>query len=263
MSSNPTSKNLFGNETSPDQTNLSLTATPQRGLDAMAVVTQSQGTQSPRMEYLISTMEKHSSDSPMRVDDVNTIHDSYTDDAMPAQVPASGGFLSFPDDGVEIQSPTKKDLKSSYNEPSQKRQIDSSQLVDSNSAARKRQKVRAIPDKKLCIYLRASRIAMAKSLLAEKKNGLFTHGSIKSALNQWKDATVITWKPFDKLGLDSAPVAMEWNDRRLLLEDFMMLQPGDEVKCFKMLLQVNIVALVFNCEHFSHFEGIIKHFLAI
>ena len=73
---------------------------------------------------------------------------------------------------------------------------------------------------------------MAKSVLAEKKNGLFTHGSIKSALNQWKDATVITWKPFDKLGLDSAPVAMEWNDRRLLLEDFMMLQPGNEVKCF-------------------------------
>ena len=103
MSSNPTSKNLFGNETSPDQTNLSLTATPQRGLDAVAVVTQSQGTQSPRMEYLISTMEKHSSDSPMRVDDVNT-----TDDAMPAQVPASGGFLSFTDDGVDIQSPTKK-----------------------------------------------------------------------------------------------------------------------------------------------------------
>ena len=86
----------------------------------MAVVTQSQGTQSPRMEYLISTMEKHS-DLPMRVDEVNNIHNSYTDDAMSAQVPASGGFLSFTNDGVKIKSPTKRDLKSSCNEPSKKR----------------------------------------------------------------------------------------------------------------------------------------------
>ena len=34
---------------------------------------------------------------------------------------------------------------------------------------------------------------MAKTALAEKKNGLVTHGSIKSALNQWKDETVITY----------------------------------------------------------------------
>ena len=230
MSSNPTPKNLFGNETSPDQTNLSLTATPQHGLNAVAV-TQSQGTQSP-MEYLISAMKKHSG-SPMRIDEVNTINDCYTNDVMPAQVPASGGFLAFTDDSVEIKSPTKRDLKSSYNEPSKKRKIDSSQLVNSNSAARKRQKVRVIPEKKLCIYLQNSRTAMAKTVLAVKKNGLVTHGSsIKSALNQWKDETVITWKPFDKLGLASVPVAMEWNDRRLVLEDFIMLQPGDEVKCF-------------------------------
>ena len=151
---------------------------------------------------------------------------------MPAQVPADGGFLG--DIGVVAivtKSHSKRDLKSTYKEADKKRSAVGMQLAERNVDAMKRQKVRAVPAKKLCVYLREDRITSALEDLEKKKNGLVAHGFIKSALGNFKIADKKTWKPFDKLGLDGAPHGLGFGDRRLLLEDYMMLQPGEEVRC--------------------------------
>ena len=185
------------------------------------------------MGHLISALEKHGQNSPMVIgtNEVTTFNNCYADDGMPAQVPADGGFLG--DIGVAIvtMSPSKSDLKSTYKEADKKRSAVGMQLAERNVDAMKRQKVRAVPAKKLCIYLREDRITTALEDLEKKKNGLVAHGFIKSLLGDFKIADKKTWKPFDKLGLDGAPHGLGFGDRRLLLEDYMMLQPGEEVRC--------------------------------
>ena len=230
MTSMPTPKTLFGNNSSPNQTNQPISNSPVSRRDAVAV-TQSQD--SSPMGHLISVLERNGpSSSPMvGTNEVSTFDNCYADDGMPSQVPADGGFLGDIGVAVVTKSPSKRDLKGTYKEVEKKRGADGMQLAERNRESMKRQKVRALPAKKLCIYLREDRISTALEELEKKKNGLVAHGFIKSALGNFKIADKKTWKPFDKIGLDGAPHGLGFGDRRLLLEDYMMLQPGEEVRC--------------------------------
>ena len=135
-------------------------------------VTQSQD--SSPMGHLISVLERNCQHSSPMVgtDDVSTFDNCYADDGMPSQVPADVGFLGDIGVAVVTKSPSKSDLKGTYKEVEKKRGAVGMQLAERNRESMKRQKVRALPAKKLCIYLREDRITAALEELGKKKNGL-------------------------------------------------------------------------------------------
>ena len=95
MTSMPTPKTLFGNNSSPNQTNQPISNSPVNRRDAVAV-TQSQD--SSPMGHLISVLERNGpSSSPMvGTNEVSTFDNCYADDGMmPSQDRLMVDFLAI------------------------------------------------------------------------------------------------------------------------------------------------------------------------
>ena len=91
-------------------------------------------------------------------------------------------------------------------------------------------KVRVYPFEKICVFLRND--AIADYMDSMDKAEVSVTNDIKSAFKFWENARQVSLDPFQNIqDLRISPQALAINDHRLLLEDFMELQPGEDVFC--------------------------------
>ena len=82
----------------------------------------------------------------------------------------------------------------------------------------------------MCFFLRND--AIANYMDSMDKAEVTVASDIKSAFKFWENARQVSLDPFQNIqDLRISPQALAINDHRLLLEDFMELQPGEDVFC--------------------------------
>ena len=226
MSSSPTITNLYDIDDSPTESSHEPDNTPE-----LRVVSQSQSPQP--FDHLLNAVA-------LRLEDINTPPrheaitqlEAYVDDGMDYQVPQSCGNLIDPGESRAVVSPTRKNLLTSFETNNNHRKRDGSNLVDANKKAKKKKKIRVKPFTTICGFLRDSAIDDKQLELNSNKGNISMSSDIKSALTFWSNKRVASYAPFNGIkALANAPPPLMMNDHCLLLEDYMMLKPGDEVMC--------------------------------
>ena len=190
------------------------------------VVTQNEGN-SP-FEQLIQaiavTENQHVSPSYL----ANEYDDEMALDQIPAAPQTANETITTP----IVNSPLKdrfSDRSSQLSGERDRRKHDGVQLFESNSASKRRKLNRAIPSTSLLSFLRDNAI----NERIEGFNGKIQdfNNTIKAALNSWSSKSSISFVPFKDLKpiLENAPCPLKYNDRRMLLEDVLLLSKGDTV----------------------------------
>ena len=216
---NITDINTTNNLSTPNTTNVVSQSQRSDGIKALieATVRTSNGVFSPLVEGEIGDMEAQ-----------------LYDDNLHAQVPASE--LVIYDTGVmpETLSPVKRDLVLvNFDVARKKRKGDGVALRQTNYEARRLSLQRAFPFDTLCTFLRDSNIDDKLESLRSKPISM--NNTMRSSLNCWKNIRIEKYPPSMvdlKYVLNSSPHPLGQFGRRMFIEDYMMLEPGDEVICY-------------------------------
>jgi hypothetical protein len=220
------SSNAPPTTTSPDRPS---TNNPQDLLitpNHIPVVTQNEGN-SP-FEQLIQaiavTENQHVSPSYL----ANEYDDEMALDQIPAAPQTANETITTP----IVNSPLKNrfsDRSSQLSGERERRKSDGVRLFEANSASKRRKLNRAIPSTSLLSFLRDNAINQR----IEEYDGKIQDFSntIKAALNSWSTKRVQSFAPFKDLKqtLENAPCPFKYNDGRMLLEDVLLLMPGEKV----------------------------------
>ena len=227
MTSSPTITNLYDDDDSPNESFY----VPDDAPD-IRVVSQSQRTEP--FDHLLNAVALRVEDtnSPTPKDTAALQLVAYEDDGMNYQVPLPASNLVDAGEAKTVLSPAKKSILSLFEASKKSKKRDGSNLVDANKNAKKKKKIRVKPFTAICGFLRESAIEVKLAELMAKKGSLNVSSDIKSALTSWHNKRVVSYAPFNKIhGFATAPPPLMIDDHRLLLEDYMMLKPGDIVMC--------------------------------
>ena len=207
-------------------------STPNRFIN---VVSQSQG--SGGIDALIEATVRTSNDefSPMSQTQIRPMEVSahLYDDNLNSQVPADAVVTLDPGVMPPTHSPVKRDLIVNFEMARKKRRGDGIALRQTNYEASRLSLRRAFPFDTLCTFLRDSIIdAKLESL---RSTPIAMHNTMRSSLNSWQHQNIVDF-PDIMVGiqslLESSPHAIGPFGRRLFLEDYMMLEAGNEIVCY-------------------------------
>ena len=155
------------------------------------------------------------------------------DDNLHSQMPDDA--IARTDTGVmpETRSPLKRDLLVNFETARKMRKGNGVALRQKNYEASRLSLQRAFPFATLCTFLQDSNIDAKVEELRMKPISMSK--SMGSAIKFWKRKKVKSYPVFMKdikSLLESAPHPLGPSGRRLFLEVYMMLEPGDEVICY-------------------------------
>ncbi len=238
MASSPTITNLFDDDEQPNDDHYE----PNTSRNNVRVVSQSQSTDP--FDHLLNAVALRSNEidspsiAPPRVPgiddgpDIKAGYDAYADEGMMAQVPEKDANLIQPSATIVVTSPTKKSLLAAFEAPSTPKKRSGAMVANAMKQKQKKQKICVEPFRHICGFLRESSIESRIKELKKKKTKMTVGNDIKSALTSWSNKHVVSYAPFQSIKeFKDAPSPLMFNDHRLLLEDFMELQTGDEVMC--------------------------------
>ena len=217
---NTTDLNTHNNISTPNRSNVVSQSQGSGGIEALieATVRTSNGVFTPTVERALDSLE------------VNLY-----DENLHSQVPADA--IARIDPGVmpETRSPGKRDLFMSFETARKKRKGDGAALRQTNYQASRSSLQRAFPFDTMCTFLRDATIDIKVAELKSKPLRMTT--TMGAALNFWQQKRNISRYPDVMVGiqsiLESAPHPLGPFMRRLFLEDYMMLEPGNDVICRK------------------------------
>ena len=215
---NTTNINAHNPTTTPIRNNVVSQSQGSGGIEALieATVRTSNGVFTPQVEQQLDTLEAH-----------------LYDDNLNSQIPTDAIATIDPGIMPETLSPVKRDLLVNFEESRKKRRRDGLALRQTNYEASCASLQCAFPFETLCTFLCDSKIdAKLEDLRLKPISMSKTMGS---ALNYWKRKKVKGYPSIMegiKSVLESAPYPIGPSGRRLFLEDYMMLEPGDEVICY-------------------------------
>jgi hypothetical protein len=220
------SSNTPPTTTSPDRPS---TNNPQDLLitpNYIPVVTQTEGN-SP-FEQLIRAIAINETEhvSPSILDN------QYADEMTQEQIPA---VSQTPKDTITtpiVNSPLKdrfSDRSTNLSGERDRRKNDGICLFEENKASKRRTLNRAVPSTILLSFLRDNAISQRIDEYDGKIQDL--SNTIKAALNRWSNKRIQSFAPFKNLKpiLQYAPFPLKYNDGRILLEDVLLLMPGQRV----------------------------------
>ena len=217
---NITDINTNNNTSTPNTTNVVSQSQHSDGTEALieATVCTSNGVFSPLVEGEIGDMRAH-----------------LYDDNLHSQVPASELVIYEYDTGVmsETLSPVKRDLLVNFEVARKKRKGDGVALRQTNYEVCRLSLQRAFLFDTLCTFLRDSNIDDKLESLRTKPISM--NNTMRSSLNCWRKERDEKYPPSMvsiKYVLDSSPHPLGQFGRRMFLEDYMMLEPDDDVICY-------------------------------
>jgi hypothetical protein len=129
-----------------------------------------------------------------------------------------------------VSSPNVSSIRATTTIDSQQQLINSKTRIKSIQS-KKRKKVTVSPNDSMLGFLRINSIANQSSLMGFERINTSHH--YKKVYNHWKNNKPCTYAPFKSLqqNLEASTFPLTSHHSRLLLEDFMMLQPGDTILC--------------------------------
>ena len=221
------------NDASPTSTpNINTPDTPSTP-NRTHVVSQSQG--SGGIEALIEATVRTSNGvfSHMVESEMDSIEAHLYDDNLYSQVPANSIARTDPGIMPGTDSPVKRDLLVNFEHARKKRRGDGVFLRQTNYEASRLSLQRAFPFDSLCKFLRDSAIDAKLESLRNKPLSMIS--TMRSAMNNWThqsdEAYPASMLEIEDL-LESAPHPLGPAGRRLFLEDYMMLEPGNQLICY-------------------------------
>ena len=156
----------------------------------------------------------------------------YTDHTFTNQIPAVTQSPNSPVTTPVVTSPRRALFRDRYTDIShdlRQRKRDGSNLILSNQRSTFQRSKRVEPATSLLTFLRHDKITQRYN----ERNGkpLSVDKTIRSSLNNWHIQRKMSYRPFSDITniFENAPPSISIDDGRMLLEDYMILQPGCQV----------------------------------
>jgi hypothetical protein len=155
------------------------------------------------------------------------------DVALGAQTPAFSPAPFRPSLSPKVSSPDVSHVKATTNR-NKKQSSKRTAMRELVTSIKKKNKKTFSPESSMLYFLRSEYVDSYVTLHSKLKNGFNTSHQMKQALNNWawngKDITWGCFKNFESLMMSSHyPITQDHT--RLMLEDFMMCEPGDHLLC--------------------------------
>jgi len=220
------------NVLSPDDITTALPIEPSNNTNAVPLITQPDDFCALDLLTEAIAIDQNNFLSPSAENANVNLH--YTDHTFTNQIPAVTQPPNSPVTTPVVTSPRRALFRPSYTDLShdqRHRKRDGSNLIISNQRTTFQHSKRVEPATSLLTFLRDGKITQ----LYNERNGkpLNVDKIIRSSLNNWHDKRKISYIPYMDLYFanifENAPPSLSIDDGRLLLEDYMILQPGSQV----------------------------------